>query len=292
MSTSRTIVRADGSELTLSEARELTPQEAQERAERCAVLDRQVRQAVRDVRRAWWTLAQALVEFREAHAWSTLGYSTLTDYLQDPAVDVRESTFYALTRAYEQFAGRGVDSRRLESLDWTKVHEVVPALASARVTVDRALDDAGSLSLRELRVKYGAEPEPDTTPHEARAGADGTSTISADPVDEQADEVEIAARVAEAKKLMVEARHSGASYPRVSCDVLDVGILALEFALASPGTFEEFCEPGAPGGDDDGACRRTCPYLATKVFWAPSPAATASASCPVFLGVFGCAAPR
>ena len=151
----RTIVRADGSEFTLPEARELTPQEAQERAELCAVLDQQVRDAVRDVRRAWWLLAKALFEFREAHAWSTLGYDTVDDYLHDPAVDVSKSTFYALTRAYEQFARRGVESSRLDSLDWAKVHEVVPALVAARVTVDEALADAGSLSLRELRVKYG-----------------------------------------------------------------------------------------------------------------------------------------
>ena len=154
----KTIVTAYGDRITLPQARERTPEEQQARTELCTTLDEQVRTAVLDVRRAWWALAKALREFHNEHAWTTIGFETLDDYLASPEVQISRSTFFRLTEAYRVFASRGVAPARLELLEVAKVSEVLPALAQSRVTVDQALADAGSLSRRDLRAKYGAKP--------------------------------------------------------------------------------------------------------------------------------------
>lgn len=142
-------------------ARELTQEEFEQRAAECARLDAHVKQALAAGREALWDLARALYEFREASAWTMLGYESLGEYLADPDVTMTWRTFDRLVRGWRELAvNRHLDSPTLAKLDPSKADIALPALTTGQTTVDEFVADVEVLPARDLRIKYRQIPEP------------------------------------------------------------------------------------------------------------------------------------
>lgn len=140
-------------------ARELSPQEHQERVEACRALDQQVKASLAAGREAMWRLAQALAEFDESSGWSALGFERKEDWLAQPDVDLSYDQFQRLVRTYRETALRRVDFATLQTLEPSKVDLVLPAVKDGRVPMTQALEDAGTLTARQLRAAY-SRPKP------------------------------------------------------------------------------------------------------------------------------------
>jgi hypothetical protein len=153
---------------TSPEAQDLTAEERQARIEHCQQLHTQIAASLRAGREALWLFAKAVYEFDQEHGWSALGYDTLNDYLADPEIAVRRSTYFQARKRYEKIViQRGVQSNRLDSLDPSKVDLVLPAIEQGKVELNEALDDVEALGSRDLREKYFGrkeEPEPEPEP--------------------------------------------------------------------------------------------------------------------------------
>jgi hypothetical protein len=180
---------------TSPEAQDLTPEQREARIQHCHDLHTQIAASLRAGRDAAWAFARAVYEFDQENGWSALGYETLNDYLADPEIAVRRSTYFQARKRYEKIViQRSVESSRLDSLDPSKVDLVLPAIEQGKVKLEDALDDVEALGSRDLREKYYgrkeepvAEPEPDPeddpewTPPPVNDG-DDTPMMAADVV--------------------------------------------------------------------------------------------------------------
>jgi hypothetical protein len=141
-------------------ARELTPEEAQERREESFALDQEVKAALADGRAAMWRLAKAIYEFDELACWSALGYESLAHWLADPEVGLRKTQFYALRSRWEQLhVLRKVGEEELKELPPSKVDVVLPAIRAGTVKLEQALGDAKAMGFRDLRSVYRGREE-------------------------------------------------------------------------------------------------------------------------------------
>lgn len=153
---------------TRTPARELTPEEAEDRRVACKGLDAQVVAALRDGRHAAWDLARALHEFDEEAGWSGLGFDTLADWLRDvderEGVPLSESEYHRMIGRWRIF-GERVPEDRLRELPPSKLDVVLSAVRANPATRGDALADVERMSRRELRAKYqistGAGPSAD-----------------------------------------------------------------------------------------------------------------------------------
>jgi hypothetical protein len=140
--------------------RELTDEEAEERAQRCYGLEQSIKAGLRAGREALWEVARSLHEFDEESGWSALGYEKLGDWLADPEVSMTRRTYYRLIGTHRELAARKVKPELLPALDVSKVDIVLPAVKAGRVALDDALEDVKELGARDLRDKYLKRPDP------------------------------------------------------------------------------------------------------------------------------------
>lgn len=149
-------------------ATELEPQELIERQELVVALDKRVRDAFKRGRMALWDLAQAFYEFNEERGWSALDCDSIGEYLADPELGMKPSTYYRYVSIWRNLiVKRELDINNLRRLDMSKFDAVIPALNDNRVTLEQAVHDVEHMGMKDLREEYGtpkepkAEPEPD-----------------------------------------------------------------------------------------------------------------------------------
>ena len=107
--------------------------------------------------------AEAAHKLRLNEGWKLLGYDSLSQYLADPDIAMGRTQFYSLADIWEQYIEQGgIDPIRLCAP--SKLEVPLPALKAGDVTVEEAVEDAETLGLRDLRVKYRGEPEPSGRP--------------------------------------------------------------------------------------------------------------------------------
>jgi hypothetical protein len=109
-------------------ARERTPAEHEERVEKCAALDQQVKTSIRKGREAAWELAEALHHFDEESGWTALDRSkALDDWLAE--VELSKAAYYRFLRVYrETVVRRRVGLPSMQLIDPSKVDIVLPAV--------------------------------------------------------------------------------------------------------------------------------------------------------------------
>jgi len=133
---------------------DLTPEEAAERDRTARLLDGQILDCVRVGRAALWELAKRLHEFDEESGWLGLGYGSRAAWLADrPELDMSDRTCRRWIKAWRDFGCKAPVSI-LASVDLSKVDVILPAVKEHRVRMAKALEDAKSLPLSELRQLY------------------------------------------------------------------------------------------------------------------------------------------
>lgn len=144
------------------DARDLTPEEAEERVEHAHALEKSILRGLAAGRMAMWEVARCLYEFDEAHGWSALGYETLSEWLSQPHLGMSRKSYYRAVQMWREFVvRRELDPERMALIDLTKAEVVLPALKRGDVALADALDDAEALGWRDLREKYiGQREEP------------------------------------------------------------------------------------------------------------------------------------
>jgi len=159
-----------------AEARELTDEEQEARAEYCSELEEQIKGNLNGVRTNLWDLAKHLYEFDQEEAWSALGYETQQEWLAQPEIGMTRSAYFALVRRHRELVVvRQLPESTLAELDPSKVDIVMPAIEHNRGRIEDILDDVKSLGARDLRDQYiknrkfGARPRND-----GAVAADGT----------------------------------------------------------------------------------------------------------------------
>lgn len=131
-------------------------------------LDREIKRELAHMRTLWLSLAEKLHEFHGTRAWKALGYSSLEQWLADPAVEINRRTCFALIEIWQQYViERGIEPLRLGQIPVSKVREVLPAIRSGQVDLEVALSDAEVLSRPDLQIRYrglasGRRGVPDT----------------------------------------------------------------------------------------------------------------------------------
>lgn len=145
-----------------SRAKQLSPEEVQERIDRAFQLETQIKTAWTSIHGAWWTLAESLYEFHVAGAWSLLGYDKLEEWLAQPELGMSRSQFFGVVRLWRDLVvTRQIPAADLVELEPSKVREVAPAIMRGEVEVDEALSDARERGWRDLKQDAKYNPAKD-----------------------------------------------------------------------------------------------------------------------------------
>lgn len=230
--------------------RDISADEHQDRAEEAFKLDQSIKGALRTGRATLWALAEKLWQFDDVTGWSALNYDSLADWLADPEISMKSSTYYnAVARWRKIVVLRNVDSKRLENLDPTKVDLVLPSIEKQSVKLEDALSDVEVLGARDLREKYigrkeKAEPDPpDPPPLEPEDepdpdgafddGSDGGTQFESEPAhnEDHAPSGQLQ-RVEEGEEFPVVV--TATATPRLNLGGLKVAVQAAEVALRLP----------------------------------------------------------
>jgi hypothetical protein len=143
------------------QARSLTPEEAEARAQRCFEIDERIKAGLRAGREALWETARALHEFDEENGWTALGYEKIGEWLADPEVGMTRGTYIRLVGTFRELVvKRKLPFATVADLETSKVQIVLPKLKAGSVRLDEALDDVKALGQRDLREKYLRRPDP------------------------------------------------------------------------------------------------------------------------------------
>jgi hypothetical protein len=117
--------------------------------------DQRIKRTVRDMRGLWVELAEALHQFHANRMWLDLGIPTFDAWLADPDVELTRRHVFELIALYKQLViERGVSRERLRTLRISKLSEVLPAVRAGEVDLEVALADAGTLTRRDLELRY------------------------------------------------------------------------------------------------------------------------------------------
>jgi hypothetical protein len=146
--------------ITGPQARSLSPDEAEARAERCFEIDQRIKAGIRAGRAAMWEVAAGLVEFDDENGWTALGHENLGEWLADPEVGMSRSTFFRTVQSYRELTRRGIGQADLPELEPTKVQIVLPRVKAGSVKLADALADVRALGQKDLREKYLRRPDP------------------------------------------------------------------------------------------------------------------------------------
>lgn len=111
--------------------------------------------------------AQACYLIREGRLYRELGYEKLGDYLADPDISLRTSSFHEYADIWKRYVLEGgIEPGRLLEAGRGKLAVPLPALKRGEVAAEEALEDAVALGAQDLRVKYRGEPEPVAPVHD------------------------------------------------------------------------------------------------------------------------------
>lgn len=111
--------------------------------------------------------AQACYLIREGKLYKLLGFEKLGDYLADPEISLRSSSFHEYADIWKRYVLEGgIAPERLMDTGRGKLAVPLPALKAGEVSAEDALEDAIVLGAQDLRVKYRAEKEPAGPAHD------------------------------------------------------------------------------------------------------------------------------
>jgi hypothetical protein len=200
-------------------ARDPTPEEWAAEVQEAQEAHMQLVAAVLVGRAAMWAEAEACWRLNECRGWLKLGYDTKNEYLAQPEIYMSQWTFNQNVRAWGGTVElREIPLEDLREIDVTKVDIVLPEVTRSKVSIEDALADAKELGAHDLRKKYrGIESPADPPP----PGEDDDG-----PEDE--DDATVAMTKDQAREDMVEARDSGAAYPRVHHDAIVWAVRAFD----------------------------------------------------------------
>jgi hypothetical protein len=136
--------------------RQLTKEEADALRHRAFECERRVKAAIAQLHEDKWALAEALYEFHQERYWELLGgYETLNEFLAQPEIGLRRSTYFRLVQVWRDFVEvKRVEPARLRQIEPSKAYVVLPAVMRGNVKVEDALNDAEALGWRDLREEY------------------------------------------------------------------------------------------------------------------------------------------
>jgi hypothetical protein len=235
-------------DLTEAQARDLTPEEQQELAERAYELQEAVKAGLRAGREALWSLAKALHEIDEVRGWAALGYDTLGEWLADSEIGITRRTYFRLVKTYRGLVvRRSVSATSLQRLDPSKVDIVLPKVEKGDVLLEDALADVEAMPARDLREKYVGHrrSEPETiegTAKDVDAGATESAPDDLDIPDGDQDPSDVEMTPEEAladardnweqlRAVLMDALASGGPNPRIPANVIQPGITGVEELL-------------------------------------------------------------
>lgn len=117
--------------------------------------------ALTGTRLALTAVCEACYEVRRDRSYSSLGFSTLEEYLASPEISMSRSEFFLAAKIHETFIlEAGVEPERLAVASPSKLDVVIPKVSSGEVEVEKALDDVEALGIKDLRALYrGTEEE-------------------------------------------------------------------------------------------------------------------------------------
>jgi hypothetical protein len=166
-----------GTTIQRAAAKELSPDEAEVRAERCFELEKEIKAGLQAGREALWRVARAAHEFDEENGWTALGYENVTEWLADPEVGMTRSTYFRMVGAYRELVvKKQLPMETVAELDVSKVDVVLPRVKGGTVSLKTAIEDMKTLGWRDLRTKYLGRK--DATPS---AGTDDDESAAAPP---------------------------------------------------------------------------------------------------------------
>ena len=142
------------------QARELTPEEQQARAELCRSIEVGIVQDLTEGRTAMWRLAQHCYEFNQEEGWSALGYESQNEWLAQPEIGMSRAQYMRLVRMYRELVVfRQIPEETLAGLDHSKLGIVMPVIEANAKPLDEILDDVRTMGARDLRETYiGVSP--------------------------------------------------------------------------------------------------------------------------------------
>jgi hypothetical protein len=139
-------------------AKEMTPGEAEAMVSAAFDSERRIKEAATNIRGAWWELAEELYAFHEGGYWSYLGYESLDEFLAQPDLGIKRSTFFQMTKVWRDLVVvKQLPVLKLRELEPSKVREVTPSIMRGEVKPEDAMDDVSGLSYRDIRTKYRPE---------------------------------------------------------------------------------------------------------------------------------------
>ena len=204
-------------EFTPTPARQPTEEEWATEVDEAQKAHEELAAAVLVGREAMWKMAEACWRVNECHGWLKLGYDTQGEYLAQPEIHMSRRTFQRFHYVWNAtVVTRHLDAPTLAHLDVTKVDIVLPAVTTAKVSIEDALSDAQVLGAHDLRDKYQGIPSPADPPPPGENGAEPEddemrATIAVDEAIEAMDD---------AVEELREAYASGVAQPRLPRDVL------------------------------------------------------------------------
>lgn len=141
--------------VSVTRARQLTPEEVQERVDHAFDLETRIKSSYVHVHEAWWDLSEHLFLFSEGGCWVLLGYDRLEDWLAQPDLGMSRSQFFLMVKLWRDLVvTRQIEPASLHEIEPSKVREVAPAIMKGEVEIEDALDDARELGYRDVREKY------------------------------------------------------------------------------------------------------------------------------------------
>ena len=117
----------------------------------------------------WIHQAQAILDMRAVKGWESLGLESLNEWLAQPGIAVGQSKARKMAATLTAYLDREFDDLdRLGGIDWSTASVTAGPVASGRVTPEKALDLAETMTKPQLEVELrdpdkaiDAESEPE-----------------------------------------------------------------------------------------------------------------------------------
>jgi hypothetical protein len=133
----------------------LEPTREQQVAAHAHALQERIKHTSGQIRSLWVDLARDLHDFSEGQHWRSLGHDTFESWMASPDIDLNRRTVFKLLEMYRELVvKRQVPSTALARVEWSKWHEMMPAIRRGHVTPEQALADAEVTPQRDLRERY------------------------------------------------------------------------------------------------------------------------------------------
>ena len=138
--------------------RELSEKEKDELVAQAFELERRIKANMVSAHSAWWALAESLYEFHDLRGWRAVGYETVAEFLAQPEIGMAERTFFNAVRMWRDYhVVRQLPKEALAEAAPSKMREALPAVMAGDASPEQVLEDAKSLSYRDVIERYSTK---------------------------------------------------------------------------------------------------------------------------------------